>query len=161
MSAPPVVRLMDEFKQDMMAMREYELVSVDDTVKICMPVQGQNLPRRSTRYKPRPTIFESDEVCRCVFTTRGRNGCLLGLSKRNDNKDATVVEVLKDAVPLDAVCQLRFVCSDRCGHELHQSLARVFPTSNCWHWTPHTLPLCSNMHSCARRHLDRSYYEQS
>ena len=44
MSAPPVLRLMDEFKQDMMAMREYELVSVDDTVKICMPVQGQNLP---------------------------------------------------------------------------------------------------------------------
>ena len=31
MSAPPVLRLMDEFKQDMMAMHEYELVTVDDT----------------------------------------------------------------------------------------------------------------------------------
>ena len=100
-------------------MHEYSNIPVDDTVKICMPILGQSLPRRAKRLTSRTVIFRPSERYRCVFTTRGASGCVLGMSPRPDNKENTLVNVLKH--------QVQFVASDRCSPQLHTMVAGEFP----------------------------------
>ena len=127
MKAPPISTLSDSFQSDLTRAREYESISVDDTVKICMPILGQRIPRRSSQLAPRVIVLSDDERYRCVFTTRGRTGCVLDLLPQPQNADDNLVTALTKAVPDDAKEQVTFVNSDKCSLQLHNRIGSVFP----------------------------------
>ena len=132
MTSPSVCRLSSELVKDLVSIREYESISVDDTVKICMPIVGQVLPRRSQRLSAKVIVFRDQERYRCVFTTRGRSGCLLDLLPQPNNKDENMITAIVKSVPPEANDQVTFVSADRCSSELHDRLSHIFHDSACY-----------------------------
>ena len=98
------VKLLTTFRD----LREFQVISIDATIKCCMGVLGQ-VSYRAPKAKRDQAPFDDDHAFRRVLTVRGRTGAVLGMCAMASEKAEDVCMALTEMLPADGLACHRIV----------------------------------------------------
>ncbi|CAE7209382.1 unnamed protein product, partial [Symbiodinium microadriaticum] len=111
--SPRITSLEQELKAELVLHEEFEFVSMDATLRCCLPVMGQAHPRASREEK--------------VVTCRGRTNAVLMLCATTTDEADVLVEAMATNLPASGLRQVRCVSVDNPSSRLWQSLRLICP----------------------------------
>ncbi len=125
--SPVVTKLYHQLMDEAMHHQEFQSVSVDCTMKCCMPLMGQASWRAPIAERA-AAAFPDGESVRCVLSLRGRTSAVMGLWPLSKEDTTDVCRALRTRLELKWRKQVRYVASDAPSAKLQKGLCTVFPT---------------------------------
>ena len=126
-TSPAVAALKVNLLTTFRDLREFQVISIDATVKCCMGVLGQ-LSYRAPKAKRDAAPFDDDHAFRRVLTARGRTGAVLGMCAMASEK---AEDVSAEMLPADGLGQVQFLSSDCASTKLYAELKCMMPNLQC------------------------------
>ena len=151
--SPRITSLEQELKAELVHHEEFEVVSMDATLRCCLPIMGQAHPRASREEKMRAAfhgetaltrafwlhlcqlfvllglflLYQSAEASTEVVTCRGRTNAVLMLCATTTDEADVLVEAMANNLPASGLRQVRCVAVDNPSTRLWQSLRHICP----------------------------------
>lgn len=125
MCSPVVRQLTETLLQQAVAHEEYSYLSVDGTFRVCMPLLGQ-AKFTACREEREAQPFGDRESFYRVISVRGRSGAVLALHPSQGEQAEQLAKILQEALPQDALTQVRHIASDCPSAKLFTEMSRVF-----------------------------------
>ena len=125
-----VLGLKQKIVQTLEEEREFEALSIDGTLKLCMTVQGQ-APYRATKEVRNSACFGDDRALRRILTIRGRTSAVLAMEPVAGEDAPRVCEVFRSCFSVKALTQIKYVSTDTPSAKLFAELKKVCPNLLC------------------------------
>ena len=109
---------------------EFEALSIDGTLKLCMTLQGQATYRASAQIR-NSACFGDEAALRRILTIRGRTSAVLAMQAVGCEDAATVREVFESCFSPRALMQIKYVSTDSPSSKLYAELKKVCPNLEC------------------------------
>ena len=151
-SSPPIAKLKMDLMRAFCDLQEFQVLSVDATIKRCMGVLGQE-SYRAPKAKRNAAPFGDDEALRRVLTVRGRSGAVLGTRAVPSEKAEDIRIALAEMLPAEGLRQVQCLSSDSASIKLYTELKCVMPNMQCLALDPIHLSIVYEHLACVREQL--------
>ena len=151
MTAPEIRAWRSTLQMHMLAAEEYQVLTLDGTMKICFAFMGQPKHAYTTRSVD-SSAWTRDEETHKVLTVRGRTSAVLACVPIRDEASSDIVKALKHGLPDKGLQQVRFCCVDNASEELWRSLRSVMPNLQC---------ICLDTQHLVMKHKSSNGHKQS
>ncbi|CAE7526256.1 unnamed protein product [Symbiodinium microadriaticum] len=105
---------------------ELQAVSIDCTMRCCLPLLGQVHPRSSKEDKER-AAFRGEDARTRVMTLRGRTGAVMVLEPIATDESEACVRTMADRIPSRGLGQIQFVRVDNPSKKFWEELRLICP----------------------------------
>jgi len=112
--------------QSLVETGEFESISIDATMRVCMTVLGQT-SWRARKEERDQAAFDDGSSLRKVLTVRGLSGAVLSLTAVPAENVPTMANTLQNCLPQRGRDQVKHISSDDPSSAMHQALKQVFP----------------------------------
>ena len=126
----PVRDLFSDFFAQLTAHEEFETLSIDGTVKICLGIMGQSGAAAVRKNADAAAMAEADHL-RKLVTVRGRSGCVLALRLVREESVECIARVLLECFTEEQRLQVRYVGVDNPSRAMHLAFKQVCPSLVC------------------------------
>ncbi|CAE6972000.1 unnamed protein product [Symbiodinium sp. CCMP2592] len=106
--------------------QEFEVISMDATLRCCLPVMGQAHPRASREVKSQ-AVFHGDSALTRVVTCRGRTNAVLMLAATTTDETDILVKAMAEKLPTAGLQQVRCMSVDNPSAKLWKGLRCICP----------------------------------
>ncbi len=121
-----VRRLANSLKNEAVAHGELECISMDATLRCCMPILGQASYRASAATRAAACVDDSESKRR-VLTVRGRTSAVFGLWPVPEEDARSVHQAVVAGMPLDHRTKVKHLATDNPSPRLLAYMQRAFP----------------------------------
>jgi hypothetical protein len=125
-TSPAVLTLRQELVIELEKHEEYIAISIDATMRSCMPIIGQAHPRASRAVKAAAAIGEAD-CLRRILTVRGRTGAVLLMLAVKAEKAEETAQAISDNFSISACGQVKYISVDNPSAKLINELTPSMP----------------------------------
>ena len=122
----PVCELFEYFYSKLLAHNEFETLTMDGTVKVCLAIMGQ-ASGASIRKDADAAAMPEEEHLRRLVTVRGRSGSVLALRLVREEAVFDIAAQLRECFTPEQLAQVKFVGVDQPSRKWHVDLKHVFP----------------------------------
>ena len=125
-SLAPVCELFEDFYSQLLAINEFETLSLDGTVKMCLAIMGQ-AGSASIRKDADAAAMPEEAHLRRLITVRGRSGSVLAMLLVREEAGFEIAAQLRECFTPEQLAQVKFVGVDNPSHKWHMAFKSVFP----------------------------------
>ena len=126
----PVRELMSGFYAQLLAHEEFETLSMDATVKVCLGIMGQAGAAAIRADAAAAAMSEAAHLRRLV-TVRGRSGSVLALRLVREESAEEIAAQLDTVFTLEQRMQVKFIGVDNPSGAMHRTFQKIFPNLRC------------------------------
>ncbi|CAE7810987.1 unnamed protein product [Symbiodinium sp. CCMP2592] len=125
-NSPQIRDLRQNLLQECIASEEFQCISIDATMRCCLPIMGQARIKSSAEERAEAAFTENLSLRR-VFTVRGRTSAVLLMRAARSEDAETACRLLAEEFPASALQQVAFVAADNPSRKLYSELKRICP----------------------------------
>lgn len=126
MSSPSVAKITEALVQEAVTHGEYTYLSIDGTFRVCLSLLGQAKFTASQEERDAQPFSDQESFYR-VISVRGRSGAVLALQPSRSESAEELAQVLRLALPQEALVQTRHLASDNPSAKLFAAMSQLLP----------------------------------